>query len=135
MSDPLTNDELEAMKNGFYASRLFDDADGRTIVTWTQGLACALPKADVIVFAVPQNAWRETGLGNPDHLSENIYALIPVRWKEVVQLLGERWEQRFNRFCVKPEDFPSPEELAALLKQMVNLSPHRNPLETARLSN
>ena len=119
MNDPLTSDEQEAMSHGYYASRVFEGNDGRTFVSWTFGLSCALPKADIIVFVIPSKSWTEAGIACPDEPPANAFIAIQVRWKTVVRLLGKRWERRFNRFCVKPQAFPSPDELELLRKNMI----------------
>ncbi len=119
LSAPLTEDELEARGAGYYPSRIFDMPDGRTVVAWTYGLACAMPKADVIAFVIPARHWLEAGIACEDKPADNRFVIVPVRWKKVVRFLGERWERRFKRYCVRPESFPKPDELRILSRHMI----------------
>jgi hypothetical protein len=119
VSAPLTDDELEAMAHGYYAARVLETPDGRTAVTWTHGIPCAFPKADLIGFTIPSRAWTELGIGYPATPGAMQYLVIVVPWSDVVRVLGERWERRFNRYCVMPEQFPTADEWEALTKFMI----------------
>jgi hypothetical protein len=119
MSAPLTNDELEAMKYGYYASRVFESGNGRTVVAWTYGIPCALPKANIVMFVIPGKHWAEAGIPCQEQPAANTFFLVPVKWDDVVNLIGERWEYRFDRYCVHAEDFPNATELDALMGHKV----------------
>ncbi len=115
---PFTEDELQARCAGFYPSRALETRDGRTVVAWTYGLPCVLPKADVIGFVISCRHWKEAGLEAENKSADNEFIVLAVTWKEVVRLVGERWEWRFNRYCVRPDSFPKPEELWTMKQYM-----------------
>ena len=116
---PLTRNEIEVRRHGYYPTHLLEGREGRTVVTWGYRLSCALPKADIIAFWVPGQRFVEAGLALNDGPA-NLSAIIEVSWDGVVHVLGERWERCFNRYCVRPKDFPTPEELQTLMKHMVS---------------
>ncbi len=104
LSAPFTDVEFAVQEAGFYPSRVLPGANGRTVVCWTFGIACALPKADTIAFVV--QAKNGPAIGLPASDSESTFRLVVVSWKNAVRVLGHRWERKFDRYCVQPHQFP-----------------------------